>query len=260
MASVRGRAACNGCRARKQKCDESRPVCSRCHTLNQPCVWPVSRKRGPAKGYTEALEHRLRETETALLRLWMTTTEDSVELAFKQNDHLPGSSSLSSNDGQQAPSRAGPNKAHVISQWEDFPLTSAQDIGRWAREAKGAIKASENRSMRGDSEPFNHAPEPPCIPRDTPAPQNITKATLPNTISSTPPASIAMLSNTATILTPETQSAQEGDFSTASTPSHVARFHSRGQETSNITHSDSPTPSTKAKIRLSQEFTDQYLW
>ncbi|KAH7131534.1 hypothetical protein B0J13DRAFT_562781 [Dactylonectria estremocensis] len=45
MASVRGRAACNGCRARKQKCDESRPVCSRCRTLNQPCIWPVSRKR-----------------------------------------------------------------------------------------------------------------------------------------------------------------------------------------------------------------------
>lgn len=220
---------------------------------------------GPAKGYTDALEHRLRETETALLRLWMATAEDSVELAFGDKVHLPDSSSLSPNYGQQTPARTGSDKAHVASQWENFPLTSAQDIGRWAREAKGAAKASESRSMRDDSVSlnpvsFNRAPEPPSVAVSPPVLLHTRKATLPSTISTTPPASRAMLSNAATTLTPETQFTQEVDVSATSTPNYAARIHNRGQEASNILHSDSPTPSTKAKIRLSQEFADQYLW
>ncbi|KAH6970930.1 hypothetical protein BKA56DRAFT_595614 [Ilyonectria sp. MPI-CAGE-AT-0026] len=257
MASVRGRAACNGCRARKQKCDEARPVCTRCRTLNRPCIWPASRKRGPAKGYTEALEHRLRETENALLRLWMATTEVSVEQAFEESVSLPEACSRSPNEGRQVSPRPASDKSSAVTQWENYPLQTALDVARWAKEAKGATKASETQMAINDGALLDCPPQQPCPPGDAHVLQN---TTLDSATSLTPPTPITTFPNLDTVLTSETQSTQEGHASTSTPINHVSRFRTRHREADNALRPSSPSPSSKAKIQLSQEFTDQYLW
>ncbi|KAK1979536.1 hypothetical protein LZ30DRAFT_545897, partial [Colletotrichum cereale] len=37
------RSSCDACGAAKLRCDRSRPVCGRCFTLNQGCVYGISR-------------------------------------------------------------------------------------------------------------------------------------------------------------------------------------------------------------------------
>ncbi|KAM0667200.1 hypothetical protein ACQRIU_005055 [Beauveria bassiana] len=142
-AKVRGRAACNQCRSRKQKCDEKRPVCSRCRGLNKPCQWPGLRKRGPAKGYTEALEHRLRETETALLRIVSVVDGATLEAAFQDSgarSHIP-----------DAVSEAKTDKAEMAARWETFPLSTPGDIMTWANEQRAPSqdsRAGDDAAMR----------------------------------------------------------------------------------------------------------------
>ena len=89
---------------------------------------------GPAKGYTEALEHRLRETETALLRLWHASSRDVIERAFA------GDVESSNGRGVTRGVRtcdSGPAKAGLIKQWEKYPLESAIGIQRWATDVVG---------------------------------------------------------------------------------------------------------------------------
>ncbi|KAI5458818.1 hypothetical protein BGZ63DRAFT_52551 [Mariannaea sp. PMI_226] len=151
MSPTRGRAACNGCRARKQKCDETRPVCSRCVTLGRRCTWPVSRKRGPAKGYIEALEHRLSQTEKALVRLWQAVPEESLRSAFdSDNAPLFGSPLVPMLEADNDKlSRVGHDKSALIQQWEAFPLTSASSIEKWALHVKAATKVPQRMIAHG---------------------------------------------------------------------------------------------------------------
>ncbi|KAI0596219.1 hypothetical protein F4775DRAFT_594460 [Biscogniauxia sp. FL1348] len=120
MPSARTRAAtsCSRCRSRKQKCDE---------------------QNGPAKGYTEALEHRLAETENILLQLLSVADNEVISQAFSA-DRLPPRPLWASNDAPSVPSIAsdsdstlpGPNKAGLMAHWDRFPLDTADNIRRWA--------------------------------------------------------------------------------------------------------------------------------
>ncbi|GAA5806279.1 hypothetical protein HPULCUR_011810 [Helicostylum pulchrum] len=59
--------ACEQCRRKKVKCDGSSPLCNNCSTLGLPCHYKEStKKRGPPKGYIEAIEGRLHRLEALL--------------------------------------------------------------------------------------------------------------------------------------------------------------------------------------------------
>ncbi|OAA57268.1 Zn(2)-C6 fungal-type DNA-binding domain protein [Cordyceps fumosorosea ARSEF 2679] len=122
-AKVRGRAACNQCRSRKQKCDEERPICSRCRDLKKPCQWPGLRKRGPAKGYAEALEHRLRETERALLQIVSAVDGATMASAFRSSTQVAA-----------LPDAKAADKAEMAAYWERFPLSTPRDVMNWAQD------------------------------------------------------------------------------------------------------------------------------
>ncbi|KAI9483565.1 MAG: fungal-specific transcription factor domain-containing protein [Benjaminiella poitrasii] len=59
--------ACEQCRRKKVKCDGSSPLCNNCYALGLTCQYKEStKKRGPPKGYIEAIEGRLHRLEALL--------------------------------------------------------------------------------------------------------------------------------------------------------------------------------------------------
>ncbi|KAL7922754.1 hypothetical protein ACQKWADRAFT_291285 [Trichoderma austrokoningii] len=140
MAPVRGRAACDGCRSRKQKCDEKRPTCSRCRDMKRECVWPKLYKRGPAKGYIEALEQRLAVTEAVLLQLLQVSGDHVLQDAFR---HEPSrrtdvlNMAAAATTTTDAAGRIEAKKTGTIAHWDNFPLNTADDVKRWAGEVLG---------------------------------------------------------------------------------------------------------------------------
>ncbi|KAB5511698.1 hypothetical protein GE09DRAFT_639233 [Coniochaeta sp. 2T2.1] len=155
MASVRGRAACDGCRSRKQKCDETKPVCSRCRDANKTCVWPKVHKRGPVKGYSELLKQRLEMTENALLQLLDAVDDKTIEAAFRSG----GSDTLAEEQATNIQSLALVNmlgsvevkKAALAAQWDKFPLRTAEEVKRWAKEARSSTAPSVQNSDKAVS-------------------------------------------------------------------------------------------------------------
>ncbi|WZH39142.1 uncharacterized protein QYS62_000050 [Fusarium acuminatum] len=127
MPKTRGRAACNTCRARKQKV-------------------------GPAKGYTKALECRLQETELALLQLLMSSKEETITKAFH-----PESKSIARVYHEQLydqlaehDSPGGSEKQRALrDQWEQFPLQTASDMKHW----------TERLKQSGEYQPHNDTQE-----------------------------------------------------------------------------------------------------
>ncbi|CAO3646166.1 unnamed protein product [Mucor hiemalis] len=59
--------ACEQCRRKKVKCDGVQAVCSNCMSLGLQCTYKEStKKRGPPKGYIEAIEGKLHRLEALL--------------------------------------------------------------------------------------------------------------------------------------------------------------------------------------------------
>ncbi|KAL7947956.1 hypothetical protein V8C42DRAFT_316234 [Trichoderma barbatum] len=167
MAPVRGRAACDGCRSRKQKCDEKRPTCSRCRDMKRECVWPKLYKRGPAKGYIEALEQRLAVTEAVLLQILQVSDDTVLQDAFKhepskRTDVLNTAATATTTD---AAGRIEAKKTGTIAHWDNFPLNTADEVKRWAGEVLGhhADDMEMNGTGREDADPrsFETYPVPP---------------------------------------------------------------------------------------------------
>ncbi|KXS12244.1 hypothetical protein M427DRAFT_89390, partial [Gonapodya prolifera JEL478] len=56
--------SCDQCRARKHRCDNASPVCSRCTKFQLECTYTrQQRKRGPPKGTRSTVHERLRSLE-----------------------------------------------------------------------------------------------------------------------------------------------------------------------------------------------------
>ncbi|KAI7898775.1 uncharacterized protein BX663DRAFT_401694, partial [Cokeromyces recurvatus] len=52
------------CRRKKVKCDGATPVCTNCKNADLECTFKdMTKKRGPPKGYIEAIENRLYKLE-----------------------------------------------------------------------------------------------------------------------------------------------------------------------------------------------------
>ncbi|KAF8153056.1 fungal-specific transcription factor domain-containing protein [Crassisporium funariophilum] len=73
--------ACDQCRKSKCKCERTGPnePCKSCIMLGTPCTFlGPSRKRGPPKGYIDAIEARLHQTE-ALLGIMLATSDPRAQ-------------------------------------------------------------------------------------------------------------------------------------------------------------------------------------
>ncbi|KAL4982256.1 hypothetical protein BDW68DRAFT_61924 [Aspergillus falconensis] len=117
--------ACNSCRHRKQKCSGNRPKCIQCLEHRRSCDWPEQLKRGPAKGYIEALERRLQETESILLGLLEQVSDSQLaESILGPHYDLP----------------AQPRSAKRGSEhWKLFPLRSVQEIRAWQEDCQRSV-------------------------------------------------------------------------------------------------------------------------
>ncbi len=89
----------------------------------------LSDSSGPAKGYTEALEHRLRETESALLRIISVVDGATLSSAFAD--------SMASGIIDTHPD-TNTDKAEMAAHWEQFPLSTSGDIINWANEQQAS--------------------------------------------------------------------------------------------------------------------------
>jgi hypothetical protein len=84
--------------------------------------------RGPAKGYVEALEHRLQVTESVLLRLLSRVSGPELSTIFPED-------SLLSDGTDYAPLARLEKKG--VKEWSQFPLDTAHNIRKWQRVCTG---------------------------------------------------------------------------------------------------------------------------
>ncbi|PKX89546.1 uncharacterized protein P174DRAFT_300697 [Aspergillus novofumigatus IBT 16806] len=81
--------------------------------------------RGPAKGYIEALEHRLHETEQTLLRLLAHMNDEQLSTALER--------------GQSPFLRSGKNDAQY---WRRYPLRTARDLRKWQQDCSAETRVA----------------------------------------------------------------------------------------------------------------------
>ncbi|KAF5662018.1 hypothetical protein FCIRC_11623 [Fusarium circinatum] len=154
MPPARGRAACNICRSRKQKCDGIRPACSRCRSFGSLCTWPTVLKRGPPKGYTKALEARLRETELVLIRvLHATNDEGLLARAFHEDTQRLAHKRPDERIAELKTLGVGEHKMlALMDHWERFPLRKADDVRLWVEEASKNSVLQDGRESQSNEE------------------------------------------------------------------------------------------------------------
>ncbi|KAJ1777990.1 hypothetical protein LPJ54_002018 [Coemansia sp. RSA 1824] len=67
--------ACDRCRHKKVKCDGRRPICTHCEAVGGSCTYlDATKKRGPPKGYIDAIENRLHAAEDLIKRLVLSNS------------------------------------------------------------------------------------------------------------------------------------------------------------------------------------------
>ncbi|UKZ74320.1 hypothetical protein TrVFT333_001984 [Trichoderma virens FT-333] len=122
---------------------------------------------GPAKGYIEALEHRLAVTEAVLLQLLQVSDDAVLQDAFKhepskRTDVLNTAATATTTD---AAGRIEAKKTGTIAHWDNFPLNTADEVKRWAGEVlgRGSDDPEMNGTAREDTDPrsFKTYPVPP---------------------------------------------------------------------------------------------------
>lgn len=101
---------------------------------------------GPAKGYTEALEHRLRETEATLLQLLSAVDTVTLNSAFREG---------SRSEIIRRRSDLKADKSELAAHWDQFPLCTAEDVANWANEQNIPLRPSFPRRFRRANEEFS---------------------------------------------------------------------------------------------------------
>ena len=104
--------------------------------------------RGPAKGYVEALEHRLQVTEGVLLRLLSQVSDPALSHIF------PEDSLLGDTGTGYAPLARLEKKG--VEEWSQFPLDSAQNIRKWQR-------VCTDQGSNGSGSPTVESENPPTV-------------------------------------------------------------------------------------------------
>ncbi|KAK9854663.1 hypothetical protein MYU51_003865 [Penicillium brevicompactum] len=156
--------ACNACRSRKQKCSGQKPVCEQCLGNNRPCKWPEQLRRGPEKGYAEALENRLQLTESILLNLLPLVSDEQLSWAIPLRE--------SGQDHGTAYVPFPRLEKRGIDTWSQFPLDTSQGIRRWHRAcvdgSVGSDAPSPKRRRVQNESPPGYNGDTVHISRETP--------------------------------------------------------------------------------------------
>ncbi|KAI7852440.1 fungal-specific transcription factor domain-containing protein [Circinella umbellata] len=141
--------ACDLCRRKKIKCDGLNPVCSNCQAFSLECSYnDTTKKRGPPKGYIEAIENRLHKLEQILSDI-SENTEDPRSQAVLAELHQP----LETATGEQISTRPvrrgrGSNKNRTFL-WQS---------------TSGASGSSSSSNIRSKKSKKNSRPTPPGSP------------------------------------------------------------------------------------------------
>ncbi|KAF9885789.1 hypothetical protein FE257_012371 [Aspergillus nanangensis] len=111
-------------------CNGNRPVCAQCLQHSRQCDWPEQLKRGPEKGYIEALELRLRDTEDLLLNTLSQISDTQLETVLGSDP----SNEQSHAGHEQHPSRVIRQAKRGNDYWKRFPLDTTQNVREWQRD------------------------------------------------------------------------------------------------------------------------------
>ncbi|OAP65095.1 hypothetical protein AYL99_01067 [Fonsecaea erecta] len=204
----RSRSACYACRARKQKCDGN---------------------RGPAKGYIEALEIRLKETERMLWRILATCQQENLTAAFSPEvqDRIPQLLSVETLSTTE-------EKKSAIAFWEQFPLHTAEDVVIWKEQVENpsatditGFGVNQDQQSRLTNTPSESQDQDPPSPMDE----------------DKDPTSMAMIPD----------------------PQDLADTSSRTPQMANVRHRGSSASVSNqgtagGRFSLSKEFQDTFLW
>lgn len=134
--------ACTPCRSKKQKCSGHHPICTQCENASVDCTWPEQRKRGPAKGYIEALESRLHSAESLLLAVLPLVNDNTLERAsqaLQQDLDDDG-------DGIRGKRSSPPtlNKKTGLDYWDQFPIDNRWNIRKWQNDCEAQSNSTTN--------------------------------------------------------------------------------------------------------------------
>ncbi|KAG0227092.1 hypothetical protein BGW42_003150, partial [Actinomortierella wolfii] len=106
--------ACDTCRRKKVRCDGLQPSCTNCTTFGFQCTFNDSaKKRGPPKGYIEALENRLHRMESLLGGLVQNGVASKPDLDAWREENEDDLDSLEVNWGSnstEAGARSAPKR------------------------------------------------------------------------------------------------------------------------------------------------------
>ncbi|KAM0248860.1 hypothetical protein ACHAQJ_009259 [Trichoderma viride] len=138
--------------------------------MKRECVWPKLYKRGPAKGYIEALEHRLAVTEAVLLQLLQVSDDAVLQDSFKhepsRRTDVLNMAATATTTTTDAAGRIEAKKTGTIAHWDNFPLNTADEVKRWAGEVLGhhtdsSIAMNGTAHEEAAPTPFETYPVPP---------------------------------------------------------------------------------------------------
>lgn len=106
--------------------------------------------RGPAKGYIEALETRLKETERALWRLISVVSTETLSTAFSDavTAQIPSSLSVTTLETTE-------EKKSAIAYWEQVPIQSAEEVLAW-KDSVDHLSPVETDRTRNPGEATDH--------------------------------------------------------------------------------------------------------
>ncbi|CAE6349837.1 unnamed protein product [Rhizoctonia solani] len=132
--------ACNFCRARKRKCDGSRPICGYCRTMkNSTCTFDVhsDRRKPVPRSYVTALEARVKTLEHVIRAMGGTLPPPDAALdAFDSED-------ITHNLGGSPESSYPPEESHSILH-EKLPEDSGASVEAILDIARLRLSVSEH--------------------------------------------------------------------------------------------------------------------
>ena len=100
--------ACHFCRARKVKCDKTKPICTTCATHKRHCVYTYERpKPRPSSAIIAAVQNEKRVFENIILDLKKSSSPEQVATILQRVTVLDGSVQLqqSSYEGHENPAQ-----------------------------------------------------------------------------------------------------------------------------------------------------------
>jgi len=115
-------------------------------------MWPFfPPSRGPAKGYIEALETRLKETERALWRLVSVSSAETLSSAFAEpiSAQIPSSLSVTTLETTE-------EKKSAIAYWERAPIQSVEEVLAWKHRVDHPLPGETDMAM-GSSDTVGEA-------------------------------------------------------------------------------------------------------